>query len=393
MAFLIRNIIEFNLLDGAKVVAGEKGINNEILWVNLMEILDALESLQKGELLVTTGYKIDNEDQYKDIILRLKNRGLCGIAIQTGYYIDEIPKYIKDAGDKYDFPVIELPPNLTFSHIMHVLLENINLQLNLHNDSDFINLRNKLNHIVRNSTNNYINKMLESRADSNIHLFLLSASHINNSVITNNSIILKSIDKIKEYFISISTEVEVEWFGEKILFIVSLKENVVFQDVIFDISKILTILSEEFQMNFFIGTSILRSIDNLLAAFNDAMASQQILKKIGAKKGVCSYSDIELFKLFEIVHYNNYSIKFAYETLKSIIDYDRVHKSSYLETLKLYLVNECSITDTANKLFIHRHTLKNRLNKINELSGIDLKNYHSRMRFSMALFIYDYFIG
>ncbi|GIM28847.1 transcriptional regulator [Clostridium polyendosporum] len=391
MAFLIRNIIEYNLLAGAKIVAGEKGINNEILWVNLMEILDALDSLQKGELLITTGYKIDNEDQYKDIILRLKNRGLCGIAIQTGYYIDEIPQYIKDAANKYDFPVIELPPNLTFSHIMHVLLENINLQLNLHNDSDFINLRNKLNHIVHN-TNNSINKMVQSKSDSNsnVYLFLASASYINN--LRASSIILESIDKIKAYFISRSNEVEIEFSGEQILFIVSLKEDVLFQDVTYDISKILNTISEQFQINFLIGSSILQSIDNLLAAFNDAIASQQILKKIGVKKGICSYNDINLFKLFEIVHYSNYSTKFAYETLKPIIDYDMLHKSSYLETLKIYLANECNITDTANKLFIHRHTLKNRLNKIGELCGVNFKNYNSRMSFSIAIFIYDYFI-
>jgi hypothetical protein len=88
---MVRNIVELNLLEGAKIVAGEKGISNEILWVNLMEILDALDSLQKGELLITTGYKIDNESQFKDLIPKLKKRGLCGIVIQTGYYIDEIP--------------------------------------------------------------------------------------------------------------------------------------------------------------------------------------------------------------------------------------------------------------------------------------------------------------
>lgn len=391
MAFLIRNIIEYNLLAGAKVVAGEKGINNEILWVNLMEILDALDSLQKGELLITTGYKIDNEDQYKDIILRLKNRELCGIAIQTGYYIDEIPQYIKDAANKYDFPVIELPPNLTFSHIMHVLIENINLQLNFHNDSDFINLRNKLNYIVHNANNN-INKMVQSKSDfnSNVYLFLASASYINN--LRAGSVLLESIGKIKAYFISKSNEVEIELSGEQILFIVSLKEEVLFQDIAYDISKILNTISEQFQINFLIGSSILHSIDNLPAAFNDAIASQQVLKKIGAKKGICSYNDINLFKLLEIVHYSNYSTKFAYETLKPIIDYDMLHKSSYLETLKVYLANECSITDTANKLFIHRHTLKNRLNKISELCGVNFKNYNSRMSFSIAIFIYDYFI-
>lgn len=391
MSLLVKNIIELNLLEGAKIVAGEKGINNEISWVNLMEILDALDSLQKGELLVTTGYRIDNEDLYKDLIARLKDKGVCGMAIQTGYYINKIPQYIKDSADKYDFPVIELPRNLTFSHITHVLMENINLQLNLHNDSDFMNLRNRLSRIVNDDSDNYIYKMIESGLKSEVYFFLLSISYTDSSVITNN-IIQKSVDKIKSYFTGIESVIRIERSGKKVLFIVSLNDNMPLQDVIFDVSKILTSLSEKFQISFLMGASVLKSMDNLFAAFNEALASEETLKKIGAKKGICSSSDIELFKLFEILHYSNYSIRFAYETLKPLIDYDMVHKSSYLETLKLYLANECNITSTSNKLFIHRHTLKNRLNKINELCGIDFKNYYCRIRFSMAIFIYDYFI-
>ncbi|MCH3964380.1 MAG: PucR family transcriptional regulator ligand-binding domain-containing protein [Clostridium sp.] len=391
MSLLVKNIIELNLLEGAKIVAGERGVNNEISWVNLMEILDALDSLQKGELLITTGYRIDNEALYGDIIPKLKNKGVCGMAIQTGYYVDEIPQYIKSSADKYDFPIIELPPNLTFSHITHVLMENISLQLNLHDDSDFMNLRNKLCRIVNDNSDNYIYRMMESRLKSEVYLFLLSVSHADSSIVTDN-IMFRGIEKIKSYFAGIGSEMRIERSGKKVLFIVSLNDNMSLQDIVFDISKILTSLSEEFQMSFLIGTSILESTDNIFSAFNEALTSEETLKKIGAQKGICSSSDIELFRLFEILHYSNYSIRFAYETLKPVIDYDMIHKSSYLETLKLYLANECNITNTSNKLFIHRHTLKNRLNRINELCGVDFKNYYSRIRFSMAIFIYDYFI-
>lgn len=391
MALLIKNIIEFNLLEGAKIVAGEKGLNNEVLWVNLMEILDSLDSLQKGELLVTTGYQIDNYDLYKDIILKLKNKGVSGIAIQTGYYMDKIPDYIKASANEHAFPVIELPQNLTFSHITHALIENINTQLNLDNDSDLINLKTKLNHVINGTYNNYINKLINLKTTSKIYLFLFSVACVDNNRITKN-VMSYSINKIEDYFVNTGSEIHVELSGKKALFTVSLKEDLIFQDVNFDISKILTTLTLKFQMNFLIGVSVLKSVDSVLSAFNDALSSCEMLKKIGAKKGVCCFDDTKLFKLIEILHYSNYSTTFAYDTLSALIDYDEIHKTSYLETLRIYLMNECSITNASNKLFVHRHTLKNRLNKISELSGLDFKSYHSRMIFSIALFIYDYFI-
>lgn len=395
LAFLIKNIMEFNLLEGAKIVAGKNGINNEILWINLMEILDALDSLQKGELLVTTGYNLDNENQYGDIILKLKKRGLCGMAIQPGYYIDKIPEYIKEDADKYNFPIIELPPDLTFSHIMHVLLENVNLQMNMHDNSDFSNLRNKLANVVTSESDNYISRMFQTKQEPRVYFFLASISYSSDSgddKIKNNTL-LRGIDKIKSYFAGKCQEIEIEQYGKNVLFTVSLKNDVVFQDVIFDISNILNTIRQELNVNFLIGVSELKNVENLFKALNNAMVSQQALNKIDAKKGICTFNNIKLFKLFEIMHYSRYSVKFAHDILKPIIDYDIKHNSSYLETLKLYLVNECNINKTSSKLFIHRHTLKNRLNRIGELCKVDFKNYYSRLSFSIAIFIYDYFIA
>lgn len=387
MALLIKNIIEFNLLEGAKIVAGHNGINNEVLWVNLMEILDSLDSLQKGELLITTGYQIDDYELYKDIIIKLKNKGVSGMAIQTGYYTDKVPDYIKTSANEHDFPIIELPQNLTFSHITHALIENINLQLSLNNDSDLINLKLKLNHIINSTYNNYIYKMINNKS----YFFLFSVYSMDTNRITHN-VMSYCINKIQTYFASSGYEVHVEFSGKKAFFTVSLKDELSFQDVSFDISKILTSLASKFQMNFLMGTSALKSAESVLASFNDALASEDVLKKIGAKKGICFFDDLKLFKLIEIFRYSNYSTKFAYDTLKDLIDYDAIHNSSYLETLRLYLMNECNITSTSEKLFVHRHTLKNRLNKISELCGLDFRSYHSRLIFSIALFIYDYFI-
>lgn len=388
MAFLVRNIIENNLLEGATIVAGIDGSDNELLWINLMEILDALDSLQKGELLITTGYEMDNEKLYKDIILRLKAKGLAGLAIQTGYYISEIPKYIIDAANKYNFPVINLPQTLTFSYITRTLIDNINLQLNLNGDSDFVNLKNKLEVILKDISND-TNKMLNTETLYPMHLFLLTISSNDKNIVTND-IVVKSVDKIKAYFSSINCTTKIELSGKKILYIVSLNDDFSLKNLYFDLSKILTNLSKELNMTFLIGTSVLISVNNLIVSFNDALASQQILMKLGGMKGICSFEDIELFKMFEILHHSDHDLKFAYETLGPVLDYDALHKSSYLETLNLYLINECSTAETCSKLFIHRHTLKNRLDKISELCNINFKSHYSRMIFSMAIFIYEH---
>lgn len=388
MTLLIKNITEFNLLKGTKIVAGTNGINNEIQWINVMEILDNIDDLQKNDLLITTGYELDNENLYKDIIFKLKNKELSGIAIQTGFYIDKIPEYIKKDGDRFDFPVIEIPHNITLSQITHVLIENINLQFSLGEDFDLVLLKNKLNDIKSSK----IKHLFDTQSDVNFHIFLLSIWSDYNSIITGN-LIPETVSKLKTYFEGITDEVQIEQSGKKILFIVPLKNDFIIQYVIFDIFTILKLLSKKFKMIFLMGESKIKNFNEIDSAFDNAILSEETLRKIGAQKGICPFDDINIFKFIEILNYNDYSTKFAYETLKSLIEYDLIHKSYYLDTLRFFLISNCNLTETSAKLFIHRHTLKNRLDKIEELCSIDFKNYYSRIRFSLAILIYDLFIN
>ncbi|WP_438823690.1 helix-turn-helix domain-containing protein [Bacillus sp. JJ1764] len=58
----------------------------------------------------------------------------------------------------------------------------------------------------------------------------------------------------------------------------------------------------------------------------------------------------------------------------TLLNYDKENNTDYYETLQAYLLNRQNLNETANQLFIHRNTIKYRLNKINELSKIDLTN-------------------
>ena len=115
MSITIQDLLQQKIFPGMGVVAGARGIRNEILWINIMEIPDTPKTVQPGELLLTTGYGLDREELYKNFLPELSKRGVCGIAIQAGYYIDTIPTYILNQADTLDFPVLLVPKNLTFS--------------------------------------------------------------------------------------------------------------------------------------------------------------------------------------------------------------------------------------------------------------------------------------
>lgn len=59
--------------------------------------------------------------------------------------------------------------------------------------------------------------------------------------------------------------------------------------------------------------------------------------------------------------------EFIVHTLQKLIDYDSKNNSSLLETLEAYLNSGMNKSLTASELYVHKNTVKYRLNKIEEI--------------------------
>ena len=64
---------------------------------------------------------------------------------------------------------------------------------------------------------------------------------------------------------------------------------------------------------------------------------------------------------------------------------DREKNTNYLQTLQCYIDNNCQQTATAQAMFIHRSTLTYRLEKIQELTGVDLSDADTRLYLQISL--------
>ena len=70
-------------------------------------------------------------------------------------------------------------------------------------------------------------------------------------------------------------------------------------------------------------------------------------------------------------------------------EYDRKNDTQFSQTLCCFLKNNCSYIETAKELYIHRSTLLYRLNRIRELTELDLDNYDVRLSLQISYLIRD----
>lgn len=75
----------------------------------------------------------------------------------------------------------------------------------------------------------------------------------------------------------------------------------------------------------------------------------------------------------------------CHPAIEALIAYDSEHGAGLLDTLKTFMRCRYNATDASKALFVARSTLLNRLDRINELTGIDLDNPEERLYLALSL--------
>jgi sugar diacid utilization regulator len=72
-------------------------------------------------------------------------------------------------------------------------------------------------------------------------------------------------------------------------------------------------------------------------------------------------------------------------TVSPLVDYDEQYETELVRTLESFLDADGNYAKTAEKLFTHRHTIRYRLDRVRELSGLDVGSSDGRERLSLGL--------
>ncbi|MBS3810294.1 MAG: PucR family transcriptional regulator ligand-binding domain-containing protein [Halanaerobiales bacterium] len=122
----IAEALNLEKMNEVEVLSGQKGLDRHITKVNIMEVPDIVDWVKEGELLFTTLYSIkDDKKALKNLIPNLAKKKLAGLGIKPGRYINEIPGFMIDQAKKYDFPLLKIPYDFSFSEFINPILSEI----------------------------------------------------------------------------------------------------------------------------------------------------------------------------------------------------------------------------------------------------------------------------
>ncbi|MQY02378.1 PucR family transcriptional regulator [Actinomadura macrotermitis] len=122
----VGEVLGVSTLDGARLIAGQAGLDRIVQRLNVMEVPDILAWVKPHELLLTTGYPLRGTPQPLDaLVADLDERGLAALAIKLGRYLEAPPAEMVEQADRLGFPLILLPDDVGFDDILNQVLTDI----------------------------------------------------------------------------------------------------------------------------------------------------------------------------------------------------------------------------------------------------------------------------
>jgi GAF domain-containing protein len=124
-----------------------------------------------------------------------------------------------------------------------------------------------------------------------------------------------------------------------------------------------------------VGTSTLRrGVSEGQRSMREAADAAHIARALVRGGGAMAYAELGAYKYLVRLPLDEAPHDVHCEAVERLMEYDRRRRSQLVATLEQYLRDRRSIATTARALYIHPNTLRQRLDRIEKLSGLNLSD-------------------
>ena len=99
---------------GLELICGGESAHAHVRWVHSTELPDPTPWLKGGELLLSTGIQLTSPKAQRELIERLVEHDIAGLGFGTGFAHKRLPAALVKAARGAEFPLFEVPYELPF---------------------------------------------------------------------------------------------------------------------------------------------------------------------------------------------------------------------------------------------------------------------------------------
>lgn len=370
------------------LIAGEKGLSNMVSWVHMVETAEASTFLEGGEIAFTTGIGLNNGLSILDLIENIWENNASGVVLNTGPFLEKIPAEVIDFGNSHDFPIFSVPWKIHIAEIMRIFSSTITRseQANLEIAAAFKNAiffpkQEELFMVPLSQHGFHINW--------NYYTCVIYISSSTQSAISQKHLenICLEIDNYLQHHKYKKFAV---FYNENQL--IAITGNYTKEKMDSFSQNIYTYLSHYLPKNeqFFISIGkCTKTIRCLYKSYHQALSIQNFMKNRKDTSNMLAYSNMGIYKLLMGIEDKEILEEYYEKTVQPLIEYDKKNDSDLAKVLWIYLQNDGSVKDTADKLFVHRNTINYKLNRVAEILDLNLSSLDTRLQLTLGFMLQD----
>ena len=393
MAIYCEDLFKLSSFRDARLRGGRTGLGRKITWPYVGATPSVSQWLHGGELLFLTGVGIPSDDEsLLNLVDECIQKNLSGIVfLLNPQYIPEIPEAVIEKADQEGLPVFQMPWDVK---LIDATREIIELMEQVKEKSK--NVRFFLESLLfsNNSDIDSITHFYNIRPHSQYCICVVeSADNVFSEAIESNFQHLSA--SVRNIALSSRLAILSCSYANRLIFLLtadSKSDTVYLQNTISNNFEYIQALHASrggfMKMAFSRTFTKLNQIKQCYHEITVALSTKNLHALF--PNHIIHYENLGIYRiLFELD--KNESIRdYCMKNIDPLISYDAQNSSSLLETLRLYFINNCHSSQTAQALFIHKNTLVYRLSLIKELLHTDLSNALKNLELFNSILLYDY---
>lgn len=123
-------------------------------------------------------------------------------------------------------------------------------------------------------------------------------------------------------------------------------------------------------------------------AYEQALVASRLAHIVASGGCLAEANQVRVYHMLAPVQRSRAAQQFVSELLDPLLRYDQKHQAALLDTLAAYFETNGSLSDTADRLFIHRTTLQYRLRRIESIIGRSLESAATRFELQLAIILH-----
>ncbi len=356
---------------GLTLATGEESAKANVRWVHSSELLDPTPWLRGGELLLSTGLQLTGPKAQREFVERLAEHEIAGLGFGTGFAHRKVPAALLNTARKLGFPLFEVPYELPFIAVT----ERVFAQL----------LNERYEMLQRNMAGDVLAEALTGR----LYPEELQARLRPFGVGERAAVLAFSL---REPGAAASAlEAILERIGAHSL--VALRNGLLCavvdcgeeQDPIELAARVRGELQARFG-ELRAAASRGAPTHMLRRSFHEARCALEAVRLAnGSAPEVASYKDLGAFQLLLSLQDDEALASYCQSVLGPVEADEGEYGDELLRSLDVFIENNGHWEKAAQALYCHRHTLRYRIRRVEQLTGRDFSHARDRIEFWLAL--------